>query len=453
MKHRNLKLFASAVILSALTSFSVFAATAISSVNFTFSIEGDSNISSGYNEPTIDINSIYGYEVYDCTVSGSDTARTTGKTPLTYTLTLSANRGYYFPNANNIAVTGNGITEITKKTTNSRDNSELTIKFKAYPYVGLAAPSYETDFNSIKGSKSRTQSSGRETTLTIDKKGASKIEYIISYVDQDGEERTKNGTVTGSTIQVGTCNKQYTGSNRSKQSAYIRGIAIRASGTQGSNPHVAPSKWVYIPGGITWIDTEEFYTDYTTWDDYLTRAGSTTGSTSSPSTGGGNGALYGWHSINNNWYYYNNGVLMTGWIFDGSNWYYSNPQNGAMMSGWIQDPTGHWFLLNKAHDGTFGRLLSGWQQDNGRWFYLNPNHDDTFGALQSGWMNVNGNWYYLNPNHDGTFGAVMTGWVNLNGSYYYLDPNSGNPRGVMVTGTKYIDGRIYVFASNGVLIR
>ena len=213
MKHRTFKLFASAVILAALTSFTALAATAINSVNFTFTIDGDTNIADGYNEPTIDVSSQYGYEVFDCTVSASDTSLASGKNPVSYTLTLTADRGYYFPNANSIQVTGNGITEITKKTTSGWDDSELTIKFKAYPYVRLAAPSFETDFDSVKGSKSKSQSSGRDTSVSINKNGASKIEFVVSYVDQDGEYRTKGGSVTGSTIQVGSYNKQYTGSS------------------------------------------------------------------------------------------------------------------------------------------------------------------------------------------------------------------------------------------------
>lgn len=425
MKHTGFGTLGAAALISAMCSFAAFAATPITTVNFNYTIDGENSISDGYNEPSIELNSNVGYDVSDCTVSSSDTSLISGKTAVTYTLTLSADSGYYFPDANSINVTGSNITEITKKTVSRSDNSALTVKFKAYPYIRLAAPSYVTDFNSIKGDKSRSETKGRESTLNINKNGASKIEYVISYVDQDGEYKSKNGSVTGSSISVGTYNKRYTGSGSDKQSCYIRGIAIRAAGVQGSNDHVAPSHWVYISGGSTSIDTDEYYTDYVTWDDFLSNNG---GSGSSSSSASSNVSIFGWQSVGDKWYYYNNGSKVTGWVFDGSNWYYCSSSDGAMAAGWIQDATGNWFLLNQSHDGTYGCMKSGWQL-------------------------VDGRWYYLNTNHDGSFGAMKTGWLNLNGVYYYLNPVSGGPKGAMVTGTQYIDGRTYYFSGNGVLIR
>ena len=428
MKHFNLKLAGAIAAMTALTSFSAWASTAISSVNFTYTIEGENAIDDGYNDPEVTIDSTQPFEVSDLSLSSSDTSSITGKSALTYTLTLSADSGYYFPNANSISVTGTNITEITKKTTSTSDNTILTIKFKAYPYYRLSAPSFATDFDSIKGDKSKSVSTGRASTLNINKNGASKIEYVISYVDQNGEYKTKNGSVTGSSISVGTYNKQYTGSSSDKQSCYIRGIAIRAAGISGSNPNVAPSSWVYIDGGLTSIDTDEYFTDYTTWDDFTSSSGSSSTS-SSGSTGTATGSVntFGWQGSGNSWYYYSNGSKVTGWVYDGSNWYYCNTSDGAMVAGWIQDSTGNWFFLNTAHDGTYGCLKSGWVYDGGRW-------------------------YYLNTSHDGTYGAMKTGWVTVNGKQYYLNPNAGGPLGSMVTGTHYISGRNYTFGADGALI-
>ncbi|MDO4960965.1 MAG: hypothetical protein Q4E57_03805 [Eubacteriales bacterium] len=406
MINRALKLLGATAMMSAMLSTASFAATAITSVNFNYTIEDDAAIKSGYNEPLIEVADSAIYEVGDISCT-SDISSATGKTALSYTLTLTAKRNYYFPDAGSINVSGSGITELTKKTTSSSDNTILTVKFKAYPYFQVAAPSYVTAFDSIKGSKSNTETAGRETTLTIDKNGASKIEYVISYVDQDGESRSKSGTTTGSTISVSTYNKQYTGSSTSKHSCYIRGIAIRAAASLGSNANAAPSEWVYIDGGLSRIDTEEYFTTYTSWDDLKT--GSSTGTASSSATGttyagttysGSNVNVFGWSGSGDTWYYYSNGVKVTGWLFDGSNWYFCD-QTGLMKTGWVQD-----------------------------------------GGL----------WYYLNPAHDGTFGCMKTGWVDYSGARYYLNPNAGGPMGSMVTGTVNIGGRNYNFASSGALI-
>ena len=424
MRNFRLKLAAAITAMTALASFSAFAATAISSVNFTYTIEGENAISNGYNEPTVVADSTQPFEISDLSVASSDTSLISGKSALTYTLTLSADSGYYFPNAANINVIGNNITGISKKTTSTSDNTILTIKFTAYPYYRLSVPSFATDFSSICGDSSKTVSTGRASTLNINKNGASKIDYVISYVDQYGEYKTKNGTTTGSSISVGTYNKQYTGSSSERQSCYIRGIAIRASGLSSSNPNVAPSEWVYIAGGSTAIDTEEYFTEYLTWDDFISSSDS---SSSSSGTASSNVNVFGWQGSGNSWYYYSNGSKVTGWVYDGSNWYYCNTSDGTMVAGWIQDSTGNWFFLNTTHDGTYGCLKSGWIYDGGRW-------------------------YYCNTTHDGTYGAMKTGWVNVNGKYYYLNPNAGGPMGSMLTGTHYISGRNYTFGADGALI-
>ena len=73
--------------------------------------------------------------------------------------------------------------------------------------------------------------------------------------------------------------------------------------------------------------------------------------------------------------------------------------------------------------------------------------------MSIGWIqDSDGRWYYMNQNHDGTFGRMVTGWLNDRGVYYYLNPNAGGPMGSMVTGTVQIGGKNYNFASSGALI-
>ncbi len=403
MKGNKLKIFGAGLLVSAAFSFASFAAAPINNVNFTYTIVGENAISSGYNDPAVEIDSSAPYEVSDFSCA-SDTSAATGKSALTYNLTLSSKYGYYFASSSSVSVTGNGITEVTKSTTSSSDNSTFTIKFKAYPYYQLNAPEFVTSFDEIKGSKSNSETTGRATTLNISKNGASKVEYVIAYVDQDGEYKTKSGTTTGSYITVSTYNKRYTGSSDSKNSCYIRGIAIRAAGSLGSNPYVVPSEWVFISGGSSSIDTEEYFDNYSVWDDFSAAAGASSAasySNNNSSSSGSSVNIFGWAGSGDTWYYYSNGNKVYGWVFDGSDWYYCDTTTGAMKSGWIQD-----------------------------------------GGL----------WYFLNTNHDGTFGRMLTGWISWNGSTYYLKPNSGGPMGSMVTGANTINGRTYYFSESGALI-
>lgn len=59
----------------------------------------------------------------------------------------------------------------------------------------------------------------------------------------------------------------------------------------------------------------------------------------------------GWQLINDNWYYYTNGVLKTGWIQDNGAWYYLNSE-GIMLKGWV-NTNGTWYYLNDS-----GAMLS-----------------------------------------------------------------------------------------------
>ena len=146
MQKRGLKVFGTGLLMTAALSMSAFAATAITSVNFTYSIAGDSAISEGYNEPTLNFVDNGQFDVSDFSCTG-DTSAATGKTALSYTVTLAAKRGYYFPAADSVNVSGSCITELTRKTTDSNDNSFFTIRFRAYPYFQLAAPEFVTAFD------------------------------------------------------------------------------------------------------------------------------------------------------------------------------------------------------------------------------------------------------------------------------------------------------------------
>ena len=52
------------------------------------------------------------------------------------------------------------------------------------------------------------------------------------------------------------------------------------------------------------------------------------------------------------------------------NWYHFN-SNGYADGGWFKDTDGQRYFLHNAHDGAFGRMLTGWNEIDGKWYYFN----------------------------------------------------------------------------------
>ncbi|NFH80307.1 cell wall-binding protein [Clostridium botulinum] len=94
--------------------------------------------------------------------------------------------------------------------------------------------------------------------------------------------------------------------------------------------------------------------------------------------------------------------------------------------------------------GTDGKVIKGWYEDNGTWYYLNDE-----GIMQTGWIkDKDGRWYYLDSN-----GAMKTGWLKDKGKWYYLEPSSTGFKGEMYGNrTATIDGKSYTFDSTGAWI-
>ncbi|NFM12021.1 cell wall-binding protein [Clostridium botulinum] len=91
--------------------------------------------------------------------------------------------------------------------------------------------------------------------------------------------------------------------------------------------------------------------------------------------------------------------------------------------------------------GTNGKVIKGWYEDNGTWYYLNDE-----GVMQTEWMkDKDGRWYYLDSN-----GAMKTGWLKDKGKWYYLETNSTGYKGEMYGNrTALIDGKEYSFNDSG----
>ena len=137
-------------------------------------------------------------------------------------------------------------------------------------------------------------------------------------------------------------------------------------------------------------------------------------------------------------YYYfspSDGTLQTGVVQVGSNYYYFSPSTGALQTGAVQVGSNYYYFSPST-----GALQTGIVKIGSNYYYFSPSN----GALQTGWQTIGGKYYYFDP----STGAMKFGWLKYEGLWFYLSPKTGNP----VTGTQTIDGKTYKFNSNGVCI-
>ncbi len=175
--------------------------------------------------------------------------------------------------------------------------------------------------------------------------------------------------------------------------------------------------------------------------------------------------LSGWERMDNNWYYYKDGIMQTGWQKVGNKWYYMH-DSGVMASGWIrlngkwyylassgamqtgfQDIKGKTYYMNKS-----GVMLTGWQTIEGKTYYMNSSgvvQKNTIidgkklgldGALLSGWERMDNNWYYYKD------GIIQTGWQKVDGKWYYMDSSGAMQTGWLKSGSKW-----YYLSSSGAM--
>lgn len=130
-------------------------------------------------------------------------------------------------------------------------------------------------------------------------------------------------------------------------------------------------------------------------------------------------------------------IMKDGWIKENNNWYYYD--NGIMLkNNWAKDSKGKWFYL-----GTDGAMVtSKWVKWKDNWYYLKDNGE----MAASEWAKDKLGWCYLNK--DGKM--VKSVWVKWKGDMYYV-----NDKGYMVTGSadvpcKFTDsGKLIIGENNG----
>ena len=147
----------------------------------------------------------------------------------------------------------------------------------------------------------------------------------------------------------------------------------------------------------------------------------------------------GWQYIDNQWYYFNNQILVTNQVD-------YVPGNYAMQSGYYYfDNNGKYMINGFAMDAKFnlyyfgndGCAITGLHQINSAWYYFDPSTC----IAQKGFVTVNNNLYDFGDDL-----SAQSGWqynVN-NGNNYYFDPSTK----VAVNGLQNIDGNIYYFENN-----
>ena len=161
--------------------------------------------------------------------------------------------------------------------------------------------------------------------------------------------------------------------------------------------------------------------------------------------------LSGWQCFDGKWYYYQDGVPVTGSHRLGTNWYYFTSK-GVMYTGWLT-VKGKTYYFN-----TNGARANGLTKVDGDWYYFS-----TGGVLQKNyWLEYQGKKYYFDANGMRTVGSaeiegkwyffdskgiMKTGWLTAgNGKKYYFGED-----GVRTTGLAYIDGRKYYFNAKGIM--
>jgi len=133
-----------------------------------------------------------------------------------------------------------------------------------------------------------------------------------------------------------------------------------------------------------------------------------------------------WIQSGSSWYYYQNGVKLTGWRLlnwsGGQNWFYFDA-NGVMLTGWQKlawSGGTDWFYF----EPVTGIMATGWWNIGGRFFYFEaPSGKMLMGYQYLAWSGGN-SWFYLNP--AGESGAMLTGCQWVNGRWHYFNPGSGD---------------------------
>ena len=138
----------------------------------------------------------------------------------------------------------------------------------------------------------------------------------------------------------------------------------------------------------------------------------------------------GWHYIEDNWYYYKDGTVVTGWQYIDNYWYYLGADGKMWYGGWKNIDNDRYYL------GAGGKVQTGWHYIDGYWYYMGAGGRMWY----DGWKYIDNDWYYLSAD-----GKVQTGWHYIDGYWYYM----GAGGRMWYGGWKYIDNDWYYLGTGG----
>ena len=89
-----------------------------------------------------------------------------------------------------------------------------------------------------------------------------------------------------------------------------------------------------------------------------------------------------WKQSGENWSFLDEkGQNVLGWIYENGSWYYVDPKTGTLRSGWLYLADGSQYFFSNKHDGSFGKMLTGWNWIDGNCYYFVTEADELDGKL------------------------------------------------------------------------
>jgi len=98
-----------------------------------------------------------------------------------------------------------------------------------------------------------------------------------------------------------------------------------------------------------------------------------------------------WKQSGENWSFLDEkGQNVLGWIYENGSWYYVDPKTGTLRSGWLYLADGSQYFFSNKHDGSFGKMLTGWNWIDGNCYYFVTEADECEGKLIKDGMTPDG---------------------------------------------------------------